>query len=83
VVMPAFPALLPDAARKELSDLRPILRSVFLHRLDELMVLCIQPGTLDHLRVEDLLPAVEALDVSSIIKMFSNTFPVLASKSVY
>ena len=81
--MPAFPALLPDAARKELSDLRPILSSVFFHRLDEHMIFCIEPGTLDHLRVEDLLPAVEALDVSTIIKMFSNTFPVFASKSIH
>ena len=40
VVMPAFPALLPDAPRKELSYLRPILRSIQLYTLNELSVLC-------------------------------------------
>jgi len=41
MVMPAFPALLPNAPGKELSDLRPILRPIQLHTLNELAVLCV------------------------------------------
>ena len=68
--MPAFSALLADAPGQEFSDLRPILGSVGLHTLNQFVIFSIQPGPLDHLGVEDLLPAVEALDVSSVIKMF-------------
>ena len=58
-------ALLPNATVKGLSDLAPVLGSVLLHILNEGTVFFFCPGTLDHLRVEDLLPAVEALDLGA------------------
>lgn len=41
MVMPAFPALLPDAPGKEFSDLRPILGTVLLHAFNQLMIFCV------------------------------------------
>ena len=70
-------ALLPNATVKSLSDLAPVLGSVLLHILYEGPVFFLSPGTFDHLRVEDLLPAVEALDVSSFVQSLSNTLPIL------
>ena len=69
-------ALLPNATVKGLSNLAPVLGSVLLHILYESTVFFFCPGTFDHLRVKDLLPAVEALNVSSFVQSLSNTLPV-------
>lgn len=58
VIVPALAALLSDASLNVMSDLAPILSTVDAHHIDETAVLLLRPGTLHHLRVEHLLPAV-------------------------
>lgn len=41
------------------------------------------PGSLDELGVEDLLPAVEALHVSSVDEEAGNTLPVSGAKLIH
>ena len=73
-------ALLPNATVKSLSDLAPVLSSELLYILDEGTVFFLSPGTFNHLRVEYLLPAVEALNVSSFVQSLSNTLPIFGLK---
>ena len=69
-------ALLPNASVKSLSDLAPVLGSVLLHIVDEGTVFLLGPRAFDHLRVEDFLPAVEALNIGSFVQSFSDTLPI-------
>ena len=63
MVVPALSALFPDSARQVLSDGGPLLGSVLLHKKLNKLVLLGRPGTFDERGIEDLLPAVQALDV--------------------
>lgn len=58
VIMPALAALLSDTTLYVMSYLAPILSTVDAHHLYETAILLLRPGTLHHLRVEHLLPAV-------------------------
>ena len=69
VVVPSLAALLSDAAGKLLRDFGPLLRAKLADELDDLVVLLLGPRALDELGVEDLLPAVEALDVRALLEI--------------
>jgi hypothetical protein len=47
------------------------------------MILLISPRTFDHGGVEDFLPSVETLNISSIIEKGGNSFPVFGSVLIY
>mmetsp|Transcript_47604 Transcript_47604/g.114278 ORF Transcript_47604/g.114278 Transcript_47604/m.114278 type:complete len:306 (+) Transcript_47604:1197-2114(+) len=78
VVVPSLAALLSDAAGKLLRDFGPLLRAELADELDDLVVLLLGPRPLDELGVEDLLPAVEALDVRALLEILGDLLPVLA-----
>ena len=69
VVVPSLAALLSDAAGKLMRDFGPLLRAKLADELDDLIVLLLGPRALDELGVEDLLPAVEALDVRALLEV--------------
>tara|TARA_B100000405_G_scaffold295512_1_gene249585 strand:- start:533 stop:1300 length:768 start_codon:yes stop_codon:yes gene_type:complete len=69
VVVPSLAALLSDAAGKLMRDFGPLLRAKLADELDDLIVLLLGPRALDELGVEDLLPAVEALDVRALLEI--------------
>jgi hypothetical protein len=79
VIMPALPALLPDATREMLSDLSPLLRSMQMNQLNHESILLFSPWTLDQTRVEDFLPPVKTLNICATRKDFSYLFPIFAS----
>lgn len=54
----------------------PTLRSVLGHTFDQSAVLVIGPRPLNHFRVEDFLPAVEALDVRAVLQLVGDPLPV-------
>mmetsp|Transcript_105987 Transcript_105987/g.306665 ORF Transcript_105987/g.306665 Transcript_105987/m.306665 type:complete len:437 (+) Transcript_105987:1440-2750(+) len=66
VVEPPLPALLADAARDALGDLRP-LGDARLDAVDDDLVLLLGPRALDEARLQHLLPTVEALHVGALV----------------
>jgi len=58
MVVPALTALLSDAAWEVLGNHGPLLWSIDVDELLELLVLLFGPGPLVEFRVQDLLPAV-------------------------
>jgi hypothetical protein len=79
MVVPTFTTLLTDATFQIMSNLRPVLSTVNFHLVHEVAVFLLCPWPLDHLRVENLLPAVQTLDICAELKSFSNTLPVLGA----
>ena len=59
-----------------LSDLRPVGRAVLFDILNQGSVFFLRPRAFDHLRVQYLLPSVQALDIGPIVESFSYLFPV-------
>lgn len=57
-------------------DLAPSLRTILLDALHEDAVLILRPGALNHLRVQHLLPPMQALHISAIFQLLSNLLPV-------
>lgn len=75
-----FPTLFANPAWEGRCYERPILGSMGLNHLHDFVVLRIRPRSLDKLRVEDLLPPVQTLDISSVLKVRSNVLPVFGLK---
>ena len=69
VVVPALAALLADAPRKLLRNLGPLLSAQLADELDDLGILLRRPRAFDELGVENLLPAVQALDVRALLEV--------------
>ena len=69
VVDPAFAALLADAALELLRNLGPLLSAQLADELDDLGILLRRPRAFDELGVENLLPAVQALDVRALLEV--------------
>ena len=69
VVVPALAALLADAARELLRNLGPLLSAQLADELDDLGILLRRPRAFDELGVENLLPAVQALDVRALLEV--------------
>lgn len=59
------------------SNLAPSLGAVLLDALHEDAIFLFGPGPLDHLRIQDLLPAVQALDIRTILQLLSDFLPIL------
>ena len=58
-------------------NLTPGLSSVLFDAFHENAIFLFGPGPLDHLRIEDLLPAVQALHICTILQLLSDFFPIL------
>ena len=69
MVVPAFAALLADAPRELLRNLGPLLSAQLADELDDLGILLRRPRAFDELGVENLLPAVQALDVRALLEV--------------
>ena len=67
--MPPLAALLADAPRELRRDQRPPLGAVAANERHDRDVLLGGPLALDEVRVEHLLPAVEALDVGAVVEV--------------
>ena len=71
-----FATLLADAAIQELSDLAPVLSFELDDFLNKDAVFFFGPWSLFHLRIEDFLPPVQALDVCAMFKTLCNSLPI-------
>ena len=69
MVVPALAALLADAARELLRNLGPLLSAQLADEFDDLGILLRRPRAFDELGVENLLPAVQALDVRALLEV--------------
>ena len=65
MVMPSLTALLADSAWKVLSNLGPFLGTILLDKMQHHSIFFFSPGAFDQVRVENLLPPVETLNVGS------------------
>lgn len=79
VVMPSLPALLANSSGKMICYRCPLLWTVNIHQMEEQSILDVGPGTFDERGIENLLPPVQALDVSSTVEGLRDLLPVLAS----
>lgn len=86
VVVPPFSALFSNSTRQVFGDKAPVFGSVLAYKPDDKFVLFFgldkgknYPGAFDEFGVEDFLPSVEALDVGSLLKKSSNSFPISGS----
>jgi hypothetical protein len=69
MVVPSLSALLADSAGELARDDAPVLGSVFLNQNDDLGVFFLSPRSFDQFGVQNLLPSMETLDVSSVRKV--------------
>ena len=78
MVMPSLSTLLTNSAWKVLSNLSPLFSSSLLDEFNHKLVLELSPRSLDELRVEDLLPSMQALDVSPALQFAGDLLPAFA-----
>lgn len=78
VIVPSFSALLSYPTRKILGNKTPILCFIFPDIFYQLLVLLRCPWSLYHIRIENLLPPVQALNVCPIVKISCNPFPIFS-----
>jgi hypothetical protein len=77
VVVPALTALFPDTALQVVGNLAPVSSAMFVDLLYEQPIFFFSPGTFNHLRVQNFLPAMEALYVCPVLEALSDALPVL------
>lgn len=69
-------ALLANTTLEELGDLTPVLGLELVNLFDKNAIFFFSPRAFFHIRIQDFLPAVEALDISAVFETLSNFFPV-------
>ena len=79
VIMPPLATLLSNSSGESLGNVAPVLCSELLDVVSELGIFLAAPRTLDHHRIENLLPPVQALHISPVREMLRNLLPVLGS----
>ena len=83
MVVPSLTALLTDASWQPMSYVCPLLSSLFVDTFENNQVFFIEPLSFDQVRVENFLPAVQTLNITSVWKPLSNLFPAFAFVGVY
>ena len=83
MIVPSLPALLTYASWQPVSYVCPLLCSIFVDTFKNNQVFVIAPWALDQVRVENFLPAVQTLNITSAWKRLSNLFPAFATVGVY
>ncbi len=78
MVMPSLSTLLTYSAWEMLSNLSPLFSSSLLYEFDHKLVLELRPRSLDELRVQDLLPSMQALNVGSALQFAGYLLPTFA-----
>lgn len=76
VIMPSLPTLFTDSSWECLGYVRPIFGSEFTHPLEQYLILFRGPRPLHQVRVKHFLPSMEALHITSVIKIRGNLFPI-------
>ena len=76
VVVPSLSALLSYPAWKGFGDIRPVSCPELLNPLIQYLVLFLCPRTFNQIRIQYLLPPVKTLNITSVIKIRCNLFPV-------
>lgn len=76
VVVPSLSALFSNSTWELLSNVSPLLRSVLLNKFQHEIIFLFSPGSFNQGRIEDLLPSMQALDVSAAKHILSDLFPV-------
>lgn len=79
MVVPSLSALLSNSTRQVFSNLGPLLRSILLNKVQNHSIFFISPRSLDKIRVQNFLPPMKTLDISSARKALRNLFPIFAS----
>lgn len=79
MIMPSFSTLLANTARETVSNLSPFLRSFLLYKNEHKLIFFFAPGSFNQIRVQDLLPSVQTLDIGATRQCLCNFLPILAS----
>jgi len=75
-----FPALLADPSRECGRNLTPVHGSVFPHHCNQCVVLFLSPRSLDHCRIKNFLPSVQALHIGATLEKRCDALPVFCLK---
>ena len=76
VVVPPLPALLPDPSWQFLCNERPVLRPVDADHLSDYLIFLFAPRSLHQSRVQNFLPPVKALHITTVPEELGDLFPV-------
>jgi len=82
MVVPSLSTLLANPSWKVLSNQCPLLWSILFDQVKDHSVFFLSPRSFYEAWVEDLLPSVEALDISPAWEVLSDLLPVLASMTL-
>ena len=77
VIVPSLTTLLSNSSGKSLGNVAPVLCSKLLDVFRKLLIFFPAPRALDHHRIENLLPSVQALHVGPVRKVLCDLLPVL------
>jgi hypothetical protein len=79
MIVPSFTTLLSNSSWKSMGYITPVLCSVFCNIFRKLCIFLPTPRTFDHHWIENFLPSMETLDISSLGEMIGNLLPVFSS----
>lgn len=79
MIVPSFSALLSDSSWQVIRYLCPLLRPLEVYEAQQKSVFDLGPWAFNQSWIEDFLPSVEALDVSSSGERLRDLFPIFAA----
>jgi hypothetical protein len=77
MVVPSLTALLTDTPRKMVGNVLPLLGTTIADQLEKELILNFSPGPFNEVWIQNFLPPMEALNISSPFYRFSNFLPRL------
>ena len=79
MIVPSFSALLSDSSWQVIRYLRPLLRPLEVYKAQQKSIFDLSPWAFNQSWIEDFLPSVEALDVSSSGECLCDLLPIFAA----
>lgn len=79
MVVPSLTALFAYTSREVFGNRRPVFRLLLGHKFQHQLIFSLSPRSFNEIRIEYLLPSVEALYVSPSRKRLGNFLPVLTA----
>jgi len=83
MVVPSFSALLAYSSGKVTCNQAPVLWTMLIYHVKDYLVFFLCPWSFCKSRIQNFLPAMQALNVGSPCKLSCNGFPLLSSMLLY
>ena len=79
MIVPSFPALFADSSRQSVCNVTPIFCSKLFNIFCQHFVFFFAPRPLNHGRIQNFLPSVQALNICTHIQVRCDFFPIFCS----